>query len=429
MPIIELTKAAVEGKKDVRLRGKKREAAETSFGNSSDTLRLSPMRLFHAAVKTRFAASFTQDAMHEAAVEFGAANRTRLVWGTGNLRKSDTDVLAHAEFDEATLAGRFGEAIAYLTMIKFGYAYWDRCTTVWARAAKAAKLSHAEQLRAAKFLKSKFKARTRTKHLDKEPDFVFETKGRQVALMESKGSFVDPGKDNPSTKGDLKGALVQLTSWSKLIRPAPKKSFAIGTYLRDESDKADPSLVAWVDPEGEQDDNLPAVALPPDLIRRCNYAAWLDSMGIGASATALREGLEKPREQVALPVFRMGDREFAVTVLGLKYGPGVSLRPHPFWLDLPFPLDLWSFGLREPRGALVLGLDAGVLKAVGEAISQPHEATLLNLDVKDVEVAARGTYEPEDDSQRSVMPDGSFVGLLSRSELESLFRSVETFDL
>jgi hypothetical protein len=292
-------------------------------------------------------------------------------------------------------------------------------------------MTHPGQLQRASIVKRAVRSRRPTS----EPDFVFERTSRDVALMEAKGSVVNPAKDRPNVKADLSQALKQLDAWTGVITPKPKKSFAIGTYLRGEDDKSeDPSLIAFVDPPGSSpgtsggvgpegpasDAPMPAEGgTPSDVVRRCNYGAWLSGMGLVQSGSALRALRERATERLSLPVVRVGQRDVAITVVGLRHMAGdlANLFLDPWG----FPSPRWHRWLHN-RQVLVIGLQVSVMRALGVALRD-----------------LRARIEAPEDSQAdspltsdnlryaSFMPDGSFVGLLDADLLEGA--KGETFDL
>jgi hypothetical protein len=416
LPLVELDKTKVIGQgKTLRLRkgSKKRLSADCSFGDFVGHLEFSAWRFFHAAEKTELARSFSVAEADRRAFAFALEHEGTFIWDTDNFRKTDAAVFALEDFASSGLAGRVGEAIAYLTMVEWGYVFWDRCSTVWERAARHANISHAYQLRVAKYLS---RALASGKPAN-EPDFLFEKFNGEVALMEAKGSFVDPGTDKPSTKDDLRQALKQLTAWSKVIDPAPKKLLGIGTYLREENDSGDdPSLVGFVDPAGQQRSKLRRVTVPTDLIRRCNYGAWLVGMGLVGSGKALRDMSEKRSEEISLPVVRVANRSFAVAPIGwesLQYEQGGW-----FW-ELALP-HLWL----SRASWLVIGIETNTLDRVGEAIRKSGESLLLQIEAP-VEVDPDAPL----DVPWSIMPDGSFVGMFTRDSLIEGFQEMKTFKL
>jgi hypothetical protein len=419
LPLVELDKNQVTKKrKPVRLRknSSRRRTADCSFGDFKETLDFTAWEFFHAAKKTELASSFSTKQIDRKALAFSLDHEETFIWDPSNFRKADRNIFALEDFASAGLAGRVGEAIAYLTMVKWKYVYWDRCEVVWQRAARIANVKHDEQLRLARHVKKEPFSRNSVP----SPDFVFEKENGEVALMEAKGSFVHPRNDDPSAKADLSQALRQLKAWSEVISPTPKKSFGIGTYLREESDgTGDPSLVTFVDPEGGKNSNLTPVRLPADLIRRCNYGAWLNGMGLTASGRALRDVRQKARETFSLSVVRIRGIDFAITTEGWKLSFLNSLDPFVPW-DRP------SRYYREPTiGWLVMGIETNTLRLLGDAIHNRDTPLLSRLDLQNV----AGIIEERQDTPWSVMPDGSFLGLLDQKDLEKTLQDRQTFTL
>lgn len=407
LPIVELDKTKVrQPRSRVRLRrdSLRRHFVDSSLGNFSDHLSFSSWEFFHAAKKTELACTFTRRLADTRAVAFAVEHEQTFVWNTGNFRRTDSGVFALEDFAASGLAGRVGEAIAYLTMISWGYVYWDRCAVVWERAARRASISHSEQLRIAKFIRSK----VASGRPNNEPDFVFENATRDVALMEAKGSFVHPAKDGPGVKTDLRQALKQLDAWSRVLAPPPHASFGIGTYLREHSDPSDdPSLIAFVDPPADAEEFSEPVSMPPDLVRRCNYGAWLIGMGLLSSGLALRNQQEKPTEEIVLPVSRIGDRDFAFVMHGWL---------PPVWSSRLIGVSPPHYGAMPWGGEpLVLGIAVDVLRRLGTAIQRPREPVLMDLQA---ETGESGLGAAADRSW-SIMPDGSLLGVIPVGKLQT----------
>ena len=419
--MVEIDKSKVQQKNaHIRLRKNslKRLQADCSFGNFSADLKFTAWEFYHAAKKTELASSFTTTFADYRAFAFAMEHENTFIWNTGNLRKTDSSVFALEDFASSGLAGRIGEAIAYLTMIEWGYVFWDRCATVWERAARNANITHSEQLRVAQYLSAQV-ASGRPQY---EPDFIFEKNTGDVALMEAKGSFVIPAKDNPSTKADLRQALKQIAAWSSVIAPTPQKVYGIGTYLREEHDNnGDPSLIAYVDPPGQKEPDIRPSKLPPDLVRRCNYGAWLFGMGLVSAGRALRDGLEKNVETIDMPIIEVGGRSFVCSAAGWKTEPGQGVPFSEPWRWQSNKLQSW------PRydGMFVIGIEQGVMHQITGALHQPKDSTLLHFDgqgLTDLRYKKR-------DSPWSVMPDGSFLGIIDRDTFNTAFKSMETFKL
>jgi len=408
--------------KSIRLRrgSKKRSQADCSYGKFDKAeLAFTAWEFFHAAKKTELASSFTAETANRRAFAFALEHEETFIWDTKNFRKQDAAVFELEDFAQSGLAGRVGEAVAYLAMVKrWGYVFWDRCATVWARAARRAQITHDERLRVTKYLRSK----VASERPEKEPDFIFEKATRAVALTEAKGGFVHPNRDSSSVKADLRKAQAQLAAWSSVITPTPKKMYGIGTYLREEGDSnGDPSLIAYFDPSGQDDPSVPSVDLPRDLIRRCNYGAWLIGMGLVLSGRALRDLRGKVIEEVELPVFTIGGRRFAVTVIGWK-GPGIY---GPHWIE-PWEWDHpGHYGWSRRWAPVVMGIDVNALHQIGTAIQNPDSSDLVDIELGNTE----GEGLTPDQFRGSLMPDGTLVGTISRDEFRSTLAAVEAFNL
>ena len=386
LPLVELDRVAVvSANKPIRLRkgSKKRAAANCSFGDfDSEHLKVDAWPLFHAAKKTELATSFTQSQVDRRALCFAAEFAELFIWNGGNLRRIDRSVFALEDFSEAGLAGRFGEAIAYLTMQKWGYVYFDRIATLWERAVAGSGVAHAERVKQAQIVSSKLGL----PRPDLEPDFAFEKATGDVAMMESKGSFVHPVNDNPTTKNDLRHALEQISAWTGMITPTPAKSYAIGTYFRDISDvTGDPSLVTYVDPPGRRDDDIRPIEFRPDWIRRGNYGAWLVGMGFQKSGNTLRAGIELVQPEREIPIVRIGGNDIAIVIENVIFDQSMRQRGRflnfwPLaWNSLYELTQLPGDFLRELgiTGFQVMGIDKNILRRIEQSVLNSASMSLF----------------------------------------------------
>jgi hypothetical protein len=277
-------------------------------------------------------------------------------------------------------------------------------------------MTHPEMVQTAQVLSSKI----RSGRPDLEPDFAFERTTHDVALMEAKGSFVHPVRDNPSAKEDLKHALNQIAAWSGMIAPTPAKSYAIGTYLRDESDSNDPSLIAYVDPPGQRGQDVSPIRVPDDWIRRGNYGAWLIGMGFPSSGDALRRARDIELAEQSLTVVEIGQSRFVVTFHGL-----IAKRNRRPWIGFPEPwFGPWyrdSFWKAEPRmlgiflrdlglaGARVLGIEIELLHLIETSLADPSIPALLRAEPVESMVDSQG----ERGFTGSIFPDGTLFGQIN----------------
>lgn len=427
LPIVELDRCDVEtDHKQVRLRkgSKRRAAADCSFGTFCDSLSIDAWAFFHAAKKTELTTSFTAPFVDHRALCFAEEYKDLFTWNAPNLRRVDRSVFSLEDFAESGLAGRFGEAIAYLVMVKQGYVYWDRLAVLWERAASHSGMTHPEMVKSAKVLSSMI-GRARP---DLEPDFAFENIQGDVALMEAKGSFVHPTNDNPATKGDLRQALKQLGAWSGMVTPTPSKSFAIGTYFRDASDASgDPSLITFVDPPGETVAEMHPVDLPPDWIRRGNYGSWLIGMGYSESGNALRWARESPRQERNVLTTILNGQRYAFTISGVRLKPSSKLRFGWPWL-VYFPIFDELFvddHLRHPQilrdigiaAFQVIGIESSTLRLIEESLDDPHAESLIQHETEQGQDSSIAPGRTSDGFTGSVFPDGTLLGEISPEQL------------
>lgn len=399
LAVVEVEAAAVGRSGCLRARrgSQRRATLDCSFGPICGRLRFSAWDLVHAAKKTELASPFQSSFARRKAGAFWLEHHDSFAWNTSDFRRVPSRGFSLEDFAAAGLAGRIGEAVAYLLMAKRGFKYWDRCASLQLRAIGAQLGGHPESVRWATLAG----ALPRSRLL--QPDFVMEKEDGEVALMESKGSFASPSK----AKGDLKHALEQLEGWRNLLRPAPDAKFAIGTYVREEGETGDdPSLVLVVDPPGEdQGDPSGPVELTPGLLRRSHYSACLIGMGLIAPGLALVHSPRPPAARYSLPVIQIERRRYAVT-------PHAAICRRQQWPQV----DAERQG--EGSGVVVMGLDVNVMRQI-EANSGGHDAASVLIRAPEFPLRAA----VEERGPWSVLPDGAFMGrvgdeLLAGAEFE-----------
>lgn len=413
LPLVQLDKATVRAKhKSVLLPKAQRSTADCSYGAfGQEQLQFTAWEMFHAAKKTELTRTFTQRRAEELGLLMAHEHHDRFVWDTKNFRCADGSGLWLEDFSGTGLAGRIGEAIAYLTMVKWGYVYWDRVATVWLRAAQTSQIQHSEMVKMARYT-----GLLNGGAFDLQPDFVFEKQDGTTSLMEAKGSFVAPLNDRPDVKGPLKRGLEQLDAWASLILPPPSSSIAIGTFIREEGDSSrDPSLILHVDPPPSNRPDVRPVAIPPDQIRRGNYGVWLAGMGYRQSGSALIARRETRTTRLSMPVATINGRKFALSIQGWR----ANRRRGEPWLWWLFELMHmpWRQQVEIARnigigGVYAVGLETSILRAVGRAIAKPHASILTESDFTPQVFNADG--QREGGFFGSVMPDGSLMGVISR---------------
>ncbi|MBW7904853.1 MAG: hypothetical protein LC135_09605 [Phycisphaerae bacterium] len=371
-------------------------------------LSISAWRLYQAAKKAELTRSFDAPEIDHRAACFAAEHHTMFRWNGGELRLAPG---ATDEYESAAHGSRsrlIGEGMLLLTMQEYGYAFWDRFDVLVKRALRNQIVQHPDSVRRAQAIRNKLQKRK----LDKRSDFVIENGKAETAIAEAKGSLVSPGTDS-RIKPDLRDALKQLAATKPLISPQPTKTYAVGTYLREVDDPHDDtSLIAFVDPDDREDADL-AVALPPDWVRRGNYAAWLLGMGFAEAANALRNGIAREGVGVSLPVKRVGGRDFVYVVTGAQLRPD---RAHRFTRDMlhewwHWP-EFWFGPWRDFVQLTVLGLRVDALAAISRAIVVPQEQSLLT--VEPTTVVDTGAFDG------SVMPDGSMCGAITVESIREI---------
>lgn len=405
LPVVELDRTVITRPR-VHLKRTKvtpvNSATHCTLGPFCDQVDFSAYRFFHAAVKTSVTVPLPPRRLVPRVRSYMAMESDLFIWDRSNLRRTDRSLLDFEEFESATRAGRFAEAAAYLLMVKKGYIYWDRVSVLWARAMERQGLPHSEQVRRARAIRSRLKARS----VGPEPDFAMENARGEVILMESKGSFVGPDQKSPTVKQDLAKGLKQLAEWDGLIRPRPTKSFAVGTYFRDQSDTRDPSLITFVDPPPVGDFQRDEVVdWPEDWIRRGNYAAWLASMGFVEASDTLASGGEYVGASRYLLLLEIRGRQYAVVPTSLLLDGAYGVPPPLLGGGVPLELAMW---LRNPPGRVemdFIGLELGVLRQLEAAVQAGLPVGRAALELGDQESGSLG-----DGVYGSVMPDGTVIG-------------------
>jgi hypothetical protein len=352
----------------------------------------------HAWAKTRFQSLLTPAAIESLALSHRPLSERALVWNGGNLRTANRGVFQLKDASMTNLTAAIAESCAALLMHREGYVYWDHLPTLIGRAL-ATGYGHAERTRRARAIISRIK---RSKP-QKQPDYIFEQRGGESALVESKGILVSPGEHAP-VKTRLRLALRQLDGWTRYISPTPAKLLGIASVLREVRDPED-SHLAFVDPEGDGPDENVAVPLGGDWVRRGSYGNWLSLMGLDHVGETLRwRDIRKPGG-VGLVVIRVGNHSFAMRgfIVRQPLLAGVGLRE-----NVPVSSDFVTGSLRGVVSSsrevflFVIGIDVRILNAIAECIGGGG-----SLDVRPL------TYEVGDDDAwtGSIFPDGTAIGM------------------
>lgn len=423
LPLVEINKRRVQTKyKRILLPMTQRAYTDCSYGSfNSGPLAFTAWDLYHAAKKTELTRTFTARRAYELALLFAREHYDRFIWDTNNLRCVDGSGMWLEDFSGKGLAGRTGEALAYLTMTKmWGYAYWDRVASVWLRAARNCNIRHEEMVHVARFT-----GNLSGQSFEPQPDFVFERKDKAVALMEAKGSFVTPGNENPNAKSILKHGLEQLASWAPLITPSPAKSLVIGSFLREASDPcSDPSLILHVDPPLDGTPRTEPVKLRQDEIRRGNFGAWLIGMGFLNSGFALINRRETEVAGVNLPIVTLNGVDFALSIQGWRVDRPLPVHSSRWPFEMLCALWLHRFELQKDigvSGIYVLGLEVQTLRAVCAALRDPSSGVMM--DLPDIDFGKQRDASVSEVFYGSIMPDGSILGIISSRHFEQEMRT------
>jgi hypothetical protein len=424
LPLVELNKKDVQESR-LKIRNKSRYT-DSSFGDFvHPQLPVDAWPFFHAAVKTELTTDASIAMVKRWAILFADQHRSLFRWDSSNLRRVNRSKLAYEDFSEAGKAGRFAEATAYLLMHSWGYCYFDRIATLCDRAASKQKMPKKDYIRITRELRKKL--RTKTPSL--QPDFIFQKKNlKEIALAESKGSFVNPKLNNPTVKADLTYGLKQLGTWSKFLKPVVNKTYAIGTYFREEGDKGDPSLIAYVDPPGEDDPELPSFEIPDDWIRSGNYGNWLKGMGCDEAGDAIRDGAVVELPQRAFLKVKFGGREIAIVPFAFALARDWPLMPLECYelcfLMREFELSDFSVEVFPKIGKRWAGRKAGVrLMALGieTSILRVLEKAVASTDLRLNELPQLESFTADgvEGVYGSLFSDGSFFGAINMMALSN----------
>lgn len=387
LPVYECDKAKVQ-KKHGRVR---------PLGKAKEEISFSAWRLAHALKKADCAREPSSVLLGVGAAGFLLEHIHLFDWRHEELRLSAGMSDFYADFTRTGLAGRVAQGMALLFLENQGYAYT-------ARLSAEIKRQNGSTV-AQGLLKSKSK-RTGTTP-SRAPDFIVENGKCERALAEAKGAFLTPNA-TCNIKGVLKDALDQLDGWDRIINPQPLKNFAVGTFLREANDQfEEPSLVAFVDPEPGEEER--SIEIPPDAIRRANYASWLALMGFDDVSQRLRARAGDWQRRT-VPLIRLGGRSYVVAIASIRPWTTRGRLDTELWRfidDWPH----WFWG-PFPDGVCVelVGLDLEVIRALGPASEQPAAVGLMSL-----EPYERHEIPGEVDGSRfygSVFSDGSLLGEL-----------------
>lgn len=326
-------------------------------------LAFSAWRLAHAIVKADFLRWLPLAAVSQLGVFIDLL--PILDWRASELRLRAGVAGALADFSGTSLAGRVGQGIALLFAEDRGFPF----------AGHYPRMSGLPG-----------------------PDFVVEgDSSPSRVLIEAKGAFVRPN-DSPKIKGVLKEGLGQLSSASSQTAAnsfAASKSYVVGTFLRERGDNShEPSMIAYVDPDF--DETRPEDGRS-DRVRRSNFSAWLDAMGLHDAASDLRSyAATHTRAPLVARVVEIGGVEYGVRALS------------PVWRDGE-PITT------GPGGYLVAGLALPQLRAVRTCLRGPG----LLLEGQWPESQQPGDAGDNGGFEGSVLGDGTVLGVLSEERYRS----------
>lgn len=217
-------------------------------------------------------------------------------------------------------------------------------------------------------------------------DFIFESPSGDRMILESKGSFSLTTNDPTMVKRTLKKSLEnQVYPSLAKISPHATQGFAAYTCIREESGGVD-SAIIFVDPPGEPGGEL--IEIGKSWVRRRNYAAWLNAMGLPGPAERLRDSRGAVPRLLNMPI---------ISVMGQRIAVMLTSAPET------------NFGFYG------LGIEVKAINAIAEAI-RGHEADLVNYKGIDG-LGPDATHRRPEDSSGSLMPDGTFLGHVALNDI------------
>jgi len=387
LPVHDLTSSFASGSSPRPLPG--------ATGN----LTFSMWRLAHAVKKAECVNPVLSSVASSMALGFLLENQHLFDYSGAQFNLADGAASYLDDFSQTGLTGRVAQGFALLQMESEGYAFVGRFGTFRKQCGVAVPT-----------VPSRRKNRLGKPILKpiRSPDFVVENASGERALVESKGSFLHSGK-LADIKGSLSDALKQLAPWGSQFSPAITKKFAVGTYLR-EPDVGDPesSFLAFVDPEGGQDKD--AAPIPPDLVRRLNYAGWLGAMGYRTLSRNLLAAHLPDRARERFQVAEFGGNRYAYVPIAVvpHQRPDDLLRALPIAPRRPSAYRLKDFDDRGAKMIVVLALDVQVLERVARALQSRSWPMLEH----ESAYGDTGPYFDREDKDGSRFSDGSFLGLV-----------------
>jgi hypothetical protein len=383
---------------------------------------MSDWQLFHAAAKTELARSFTVAEAARRAFCFSIFFDDLFTWNGPYLCLHNGAVESRKDSARTNASGRFGEGCTLRFMQHIGYDFWDHLPTLWRRA--QGPIDHSEQVTLPQLLITDPALMP-----SEQPDFIVESVQGQVALAESKGSFVSPASavsatlasQAPSTriKSVLQEARSQLTNWQGLITPQPS-TFAVSTFLREVADTRDPSLIAYTDPPGK-DERLPgAIEFSSDFVRRGNYGAWMIGMGFEATGNAIRNRTTAKLQKIPMRVLSFGGHDFAVSLnpflcpclVSNFFGGTVGAAGffHRLVFDFHPYIEYISRRFDQTDSRVpIIGLEVKTLRLASAAAESPTSLSLLGVE--------RILSTENVPLYLSIFPDGSLFGQIASRRL------------
>ncbi|MDM9621115.1 hypothetical protein [Rhizobium sp. S96] len=229
----------------------------------------------------------------------------------------------------------------------------------------------------------------------KAADFIFEDASKGRMILESKGSFSMQANDPSKVKTILKAALEdQVQPWLAKISPPASKGFVTYSCIREKSQSTD-SAVIFVDPPGEADGEQ--FDIEPSWVRRRNYGAWFDAMGLPGAGDRLRRTDRASMQAVTLPVFVIGPYKFALMLAWTPYDGGAFVG---------------------------YGIEVSILRGIERALAG-DESFLLDFEGLAFGGFGEEVFASDVARQWSLMPDGTFFGSVNPGQ----FVQFEVFKL
>ena len=368
------------------------------FLNPDDKLEFSSWRLAHAVKKAECACWPLIKNRLVGALGFFLENSHVIDWGSKSFSLQRGMARYYSDFSSTSLSGRIAQGLTLLTFEEMGYSYVGRFETI----KKTLPIQDQERL---------------DQYGNETPDFIVE-KLNEWVLLESKGGFVLP-RSKPNFKIPLRKALKQLDCWDKSIEKQPKKSFAVGSFLRESDDNTDESsMVLLVDPEAGRPED--PVHFPVDSVRRANFASWLSLMGFFDAAQRIRSNLGEPK-RIQVPTISLFGRKFVIEMVAtIQIMPDIDS-------DFSFKKAILDKMTGRNISTQIIGLDFDIISLLGASNADELMSNIM-------QISPSENYDTSVEMQEgifygSIFSDGSLMGDIRSESINGLLSEIKIEDI